>query len=37
VTNNGGSPVYTYTENGNFTFEFQDLAGNPGNLYSKVN
>ncbi|MDI4649398.1 hypothetical protein [Cohnella hashimotonis] len=28
VTNNGGSNVYTFKENGSFTFEFKDQAGN---------
>ncbi|MGE5416597.1 MAG: hypothetical protein ACM3UZ_07530, partial [Acidobacteriota bacterium] len=28
VTNNGGSPSYTFTTNGKFTFNFKDAAGN---------
>lgn len=30
VTNNGGSPTYTFSENGYFTFEFKNAAGNTG-------
>ncbi|MDR6555359.1 immunoglobulin-like domain-containing protein [Paenibacillus qinlingensis] len=28
ILNNGGSPTYTFTENGSFTFDFEDEAGN---------
>ena len=30
ILNNGGSNQYTFEENGTFTFEFQDQAGNTG-------
>ncbi|HPC34832.1 MAG TPA: hypothetical protein PLP73_04130, partial [Candidatus Absconditabacterales bacterium] len=30
ITNNSGNNEYIFTGNGNFTFEFQDLAGNTG-------
>jgi hypothetical protein len=30
ITNNNGRNVYTFTENGTFTFEFKDEAGNEG-------
>ena len=30
VTNNDGKLEYTFTENGEFTFEFEDIAGNKG-------
>ena len=30
ITNNGGNNTYTFTENGTFTFEFVDKAGNIG-------
>jgi hypothetical protein len=30
ITNNGGSSSYTFTDNGSFTFEFIDAAGNIG-------
>ncbi|MBD0384053.1 S-layer homology domain-containing protein [Paenibacillus sp. WST5] len=30
VTNNDGSISYTFTDNGSFTFEFMDAAGNKG-------
>jgi len=36
VTNNGGSKKYTFTENGEFTFEFEDLAGNSNTYTAKV-
>jgi hypothetical protein len=36
VTNNGGSNQYTFEENGEFTFEFVDAAGNKGSVTAKV-
>jgi len=36
VTNNGGKASYTFTENGEFTFEFEDLAGNKASIMAKV-
>jgi len=36
VTNNGGSLIYTFTKNGNFTFEFKDEAGNTGTKTAAV-
>ncbi len=36
ITNNNGSNVYTFTENGEFTFEFIDKAGNIGTVTAKV-
>ena len=36
ITNNNGSNVYTFTENGEFTFEFIDEAGNKGTFTAKV-
>jgi|GEM_PF-7055766 len=36
VTNNGGSTSYTFTENGEFTFEFVDVAGNTGSAKAIV-
>ncbi|MCF7834899.1 LamG domain-containing protein [Candidatus Gracilibacteria bacterium] len=36
ITNNGGSDIYTFTGNGSFTFEFQDLAGNTGETTATV-
>ncbi|MCI8309463.1 MAG: hypothetical protein HFJ45_04585, partial [Clostridia bacterium] len=36
VTNNNGSTEYTFTQNGNFTFEFRDKAGNVGNAVATV-
>jgi len=36
VTNNSGSPSYTFTSNGSFTFTFTDLAGNPGTATATV-
>jgi len=36
VTNNGTSREYTFTENGEFTFEFEDLAGNKATAVAKV-
>jgi hypothetical protein len=37
VTNNGGLENHTFTDNGNFTFEFVDTAGNTGNALASVN
>jgi hypothetical protein len=37
VTNNGGSTTYTFTSNGNFTFEFKDTYGNTGSKKAEVN
>lgn len=36
ITNNGTSRQYTFTENGEFIFEFQDKAGNKGTATAKV-
>ena len=36
VTNNNGSKSYTFTENGEFTFEFVDSVGNTGKITAKV-
>ncbi|MBU1891002.1 S8 family serine peptidase [Patescibacteria group bacterium] len=36
VTNNSGSLSYTFLENGSYTFEFQDEAGNPGTAIATV-
>lgn len=36
VTNNGGLLTYIFTQNGEFTFEFQDGAGNPGSATATV-
>ncbi|MGE5418417.1 MAG: hypothetical protein ACM3UZ_16885 [Acidobacteriota bacterium] len=36
VTNNGGSTEYTFTDNGSFTFEFVDAAGNAGTATASV-
>ena len=36
VTNNNGSTTYTFKENGEFTFEYKDLAGNTGTITAKV-
>lgn len=36
VTNNGGLLSHTFTENGSFTFEFVDTAGNPGSSVASV-
>jgi len=36
VVNNGGRSVYTFTQNGTFTFEFQDEAGNIGTATAEV-
>jgi len=37
ITNNGGKTNYVFTKNGEFTFEFQDAAGNAGSITAKVN
>ena len=36
ILNNGSSKAYTFTENGEFTFEFEDKAGNRGTVTAKV-
>lgn len=36
VTNNGGNHSYTFTNNGEFIFEFQDKAGNTNSISAKV-
>ena len=36
VTNNSGNISYVFTENGEFTFEFEDKAGNKGTATAKV-
>lgn len=36
ITNNGGSNQYTFKENGDFTFEFVDAAGNKGSVTAKM-
>lgn len=37
ITNNGGSDTYTFSENGEFTFEFVDEYGVTGSATAKVN
>lgn len=37
VTNNNGSKEYTFEQNGEFTFEFKDKAGNIGKVIVSVN
>lgn len=37
ITNNNGKSSYTFTENGSFTFEFKDAAGNTGTAVATVN
>lgn len=37
ITNNEGSDRHTFSENGSFTFEFADAAGNPGTVTAEVN
>lgn len=37
VTNNNGSRTYTFAENGEFTFEFRDDAGNTDHITARVN
>jgi hypothetical protein len=36
ITNNGGADSYTFIENGSFTFEFVDAAGNTGMAVAEV-
>ncbi len=36
ITNNNGSDTYTFTENGEFTFEFEDIYGNKNTLTAIV-
>jgi len=36
ITNNEGSPTYTFEENNEFTFEFVDAAGNVGEITAEV-
>ncbi|MBA2938744.1 DUF5011 domain-containing protein [Paenibacillus sp. CGMCC 1.16610] len=36
ILNNGGSPWYTFTENGQFTFDYEDEAGNMGHRTAVV-
>ena len=36
ITNNNGSNKYTFTQNGQFTFEYVDQAGNVGSAIAKV-
>ncbi|WP_207953336.1 choice-of-anchor L domain-containing protein [Paenibacillus agricola] len=36
VTNNSGASAYTFNENGSFTFEFVDAAGNKGSVIATV-
>ncbi len=36
ITNNKGNDTYTFTKNGQFTFEFVDEAGNKGTATAKV-
>ena len=36
IMNNGSSRQYTFTQNGEFTFEFEDRAGNKGSVIAKV-
>ncbi len=37
ILNNGGKNSYTFNENGSFTFEFKDQAGNYGTATAQVN
>lgn len=37
ILNNNGKNSYTFKENGEFTFEFVDQAGNHGSIIAKVN
>lgn len=37
ITNNGGKNIYTFTENGSFTFTFEDEAGNSATATAFVN
>jgi hypothetical protein len=36
ITNNGGLKSYTFSQNGSFTFEFVDAAGNKGSVTAVV-
>ena len=36
ITNNGGKNTYTFKENGEFTFNFKDLAGNENTVTARV-
>lgn len=36
ITNNDGKNTYTFNSNGEFTFEFEDAAGNKGTATAKV-
>jgi hypothetical protein len=36
ITNNGGSNQYRFTQNGEFTFDFRDVAGNAGQVTARV-
>ncbi|WP_433745114.1 S-layer homology domain-containing protein [Falsibacillus pallidus] len=36
VTNNDGNNSYVFTDNGSFTFQFTDAAGNPGSANATV-
>ena len=36
ITNNGADREYTFTKNGEFIFEFEDIAGNKATLVAKV-
>jgi hypothetical protein len=36
ITNNSFQNTYTFTDNGTFTFEFVDEAGNTGNAIATV-
>lgn len=36
VTNNNGSNIYTFYQNGSFTFEFEDTSGNKGTAVAAV-
>ncbi|MDQ0902296.1 MULTISPECIES: pectinesterase family protein [unclassified Paenibacillus] len=37
ITNNNGASSYTFSQNGSFTFEFMDRAGNTGTVVASVN
>ncbi|GHV21364.1 hypothetical protein FACS1894176_07130 [Bacteroidia bacterium] len=37
ITNDTGSDTYTFTKNGDFTFEFKDSYGQTGSSTAKVN
>jgi hypothetical protein len=36
ITNNNGASSYTFSQNGSFTFEFVDKAGNAGTVVASV-